>query len=339
MQDISDVFLNDTQIPDVFITDYMPALSHISIKVYLMASLHMSHDRKVSSKPVRQALGLEVEDFKAAICELAGQNIVATESDFSAFVLLDLKRQVLDRFYRRLTAVPMKESVDRNAQHKERSSLISSINDTYFHGLMGPAWYQAIDSWFDRYQFEPSVVYQMFVDAAQRNVLNGPNYLNKVAEDYSKHGIRSFMELSKYKDENKKVRLIAQQIGKKLNKKITEYDIDLIEKWVVVYAYDFSTIELALRHAVRLSDPNLNYFDKILSGWHEAGIRTTEEARNVEENNARQKQGQRRSAAAKRSDSRDNHQQRDYDDSYLNQFYRFALLDEKDTAGEAKEES
>ncbi len=323
MQDVADVFLNDTAIPDVFITDYMSRLTHHALQVYLMGRLHMAHDNQVVAKPVRQALGLSTEDFKAAVCDLAGHGIIKPENDFSGFTMLDLKRKALDRHYRRLTAVPMKETVDRNEGNKDRSRLIRSINDTYFHGLMGPVWYQAIDTWFDQYGFESTVVYQMFVDAAGRNVLHGPNYLHKVAEDYHQHGIRTFMDLTKYKEETKRVHLVANKIGKKLRKKITEYDLPIIEKWLIAYGFDFDVIDVALAYSVRLSEPNLNYFDRILTNWHEAGIRTVEEAQRIEQNNQRQRK---RKAAS----STGNFSQREYDEEYLNQFYEFAYLEDKE---------
>ncbi len=335
MPDIADIFLNDTAIPDVFITDYMSALSHQALLVYVMARLHMTHDNKVESKPVRQALGLSQEDFKAAICELAGHNIVTTETDFTSFTLIDLKRQALAKHYRRLTASPMRESVSRNEAHKDRQKLITAINDTYFHGLMGPTWYQAIDTWFDQYGFESSVVYQMFVDAAERNVLYGPQYLNKVAEDYHNHGVKSFMELTRYKEENKRVRLIAGQIGRKLNKNISSYDITIIEKWVIEFGFDFEIIDIALANAVRISEPNLNYFDRILTNWHEAGIHAAKEAKQLEENNARIHQAQRKArATSPRPTTSGNFEQREYEDEYLDQFYEYAYLEQKEAEGQ-----
>ncbi len=335
MPDIADIFLNDTAIPDVFITDYMSALSHQALQVYLMAKLYQTHDCRVESKPVRQALGLSQEDFKAAICELAGHQIVTAETDFSSFVLVDLKKQQLSKHYRRLTASSMQESVERNETNQDRQRLISSINDTYFHGLMGPTWYQTIDTWFDQYGFDPTVIYQMFVDAAERNVLNGPNYLNKVAEDYNKHGVKSFMDLTRYKEENKRVRLIANQIGRKLNKTITAYDLTIIEKWVIEFGYDFEVIDIALAYAVRISEPNLNYFDRILTNWHEAGIRTAKEAKQLEENNAKHNQEQRKKlSGTRKAATAGNFEQREYEDEYLAQFYEYAYLEKEEAEGE-----
>ena len=144
MPDIRDIFLDDTLVPSVFITDYMPNLGRTALEVYLMSLLHMSAERKVKAKPVRELLGLDKENFKAAVCELAGHGIVATESDFSSYVMLNLKRRALDRYYHRKRSDSMEDAVARTEADEERSKLITSVNETFFHELMGPVWFHAI---------------------------------------------------------------------------------------------------------------------------------------------------------------------------------------------------
>ena len=172
----------------------------------------------------------------------------------------------------------------------------------------------------------------MFVDAKERNTLQGPNYLNKVAEDYNRNGVKTFADLSKYKENTKRVRIITREVGKKLNKSMSTYDHEIVEKWVLEYAYDFSVIEVALRNAVRISEPNLNYFDKILETWYKAGLRTAEEVENVEKNRVQLKQKQ---AAAKSKVGRTSAKpypidEREHGEDYYTQFYRFALEEDFD---------
>lgn len=329
MQDISDIFLDDILVPSVFVADYMRELGHRALQVYLQSLMSMGPGRRVKSKDVRPFLGMEEEDFKAAICELAGRGIVATESDFSSYLMLDLKRQALDRYYRRKTSVSMETTAERMGESEERRSLLSSINDTFFHGLMGPAWYQAVDHWFAEYGFEESLVYHMFAAAAAADKLNGPNYLNSTAESYAKRGIRTFRDLTRHEEQRTEVRKVAFQVGKCLRKSMTEFDIDIVHKWVADYGFGFPLIEVALRRAVRIKEPNLNYFDSILKSWYEAGIRTREEAENFEKNRARAEKAERR---ARKSSRRPEFEQRSYDDAYLEGFYGLAYADDADAA-------
>ena len=329
MEDIADVFLNDVLVPQVFISDYLSDLSQNAIKVYLMAQMYKNGDSVVDSTACRKPLGLAIEDFKAAILELDGHGIIRAENNLSSFTLLDLKRSALDKYYRRITSKSMTESVNNNESSAQRTALINSVNDTYFQGMMGPTWYQAIDNWFSEYLLEPPVVYQMFVDASERNVLNGPQYLNAVAKDYYKNNVRTFNDLMKYKENNKKISLLSKDIGKIINKNMSTYDKDMVDKWYNVYGYDFDVIEVALRAVVRLSEPNMNYFDKILSSWHEAGIKSKAEAEHISANN--QNYGNRKIRAAKGKASRNYIpiQEREYEEGYLEQFYDFAFLEDE----------
>lgn len=330
MPDVTDIFLDDTLVPSVFITDYMPDLGRTALHVYLMSLLHMAPGGKVKAKPVRDFLDLKSEDFKAALCELAGYGIVATEADFSSYVMLNLKKQALDKYYRRKTSDSMEAMTARTEADRERIKLIRSVNETFFHNLMGPAWFQAIDTWFELYHFEPSVIYQMFTDAAGRGTLRGPNYLNAVAEDYNRNGVKSFADLVEYKERHKRSLEICSQIGRKLKKNMTHYDEILVNKWVADFGYGMDIIELALENAVRLSEPNLNYFDKILESWHEAGLTSAEEIRKLQKNKAHMRQLKRKKRGQS-SKAEEAFEQREYEDSFFEQFAGIDFISEDET--------
>lgn len=334
-REIPDGFFSDTAIPNIFIMDHMRDLTAPALKVYLMVCYYQSQGYEAEAKLLRGPLDLSKEDFKAAVCELVGRELVDANPELTKLRPKDLKRQVVNTYYRPATNTPMTESVQRVSANKERNSLIKSINETFFHGLMGPTWYQTIDGWFHSYDFEPPVVYQMFADARQRNTLNGPNYLNKVAEDYHKNGVKSFADLSQYKEKTKQVHIIAQEVGKKLKKSMSSYDYAIVEKWVLEYAFDFGIIEVALRNAVRLSSPNLNYFDKILENWYKSGIKTAEEAENVEKNWV--KQQELKSMHKIRAPKQFPIEQRDYGEEYYAQFYKFAWEEDLDDLLEQEE--
>lgn len=325
MADFSDKFLDDTHIPNVFISDYLSDLGFLALKLYIMSSMKTNSDGFVEGKDVGSALGYSKEDFQAAILELSSHGLVEANNDLSQFKLLNLKKKAIDQYYRRKTNKPISKSVENTTSSDTRQSLINSINNTYFQGMMGPAWYQAIDSWFEDYRFDESVVYHMVMDAAERNKLNGPNYLSAVAKDYASNNIKTYDDLVRYKENNKKVTIIANQVGKALNKRMSSYDFRIVEKWVNEFNYDFDIIEVSLRAAVRLSEPNLNYFDKILQSWHEAGIKTSEEAENVIANNKKSRNNIRRAAS-----SNPKIDERNYDDEFLSQFYEFDFLDDEE---------
>ena len=71
---------------------------------------------------------------------------------------------------------------------------------------------------------------------------------------------------------------IKKTITKKLGKtSLTQYEEAYIEKWVIDFGYDLSIIEIALKRTVFKSNPTFEYFNNIITNWHERGLKTANE--------------------------------------------------------------
>lgn len=62
----------------------------------------------------------------------------------------------------------------------------------YFQGIMGPSWYNDIDLWFRKYNFDEQVMIALFDYCYNRSALH-KNYVQAVAEAWGlikfKHGM------------------------------------------------------------------------------------------------------------------------------------------------------
>ena len=65
-----------------------------------------------------------------------------------------------------------------------------------------------------------------------------------------------------------------------MTRPLTEYEKGYIERWTVDYCYSLEIIELALKKSTSKSNFSFNYFDGILSDWHERNLKTTQEIEN-----------------------------------------------------------
>ena len=77
----------------------------------------------------------------------------------------------------------------------------------------------------------------------------------KVAQNWSNHGIVSYQDLNTYFLSYDKINKIFKKVGQKLRKNITEYDEELITKWVEKMSFEFDIIEIALRKTSKLATP------------------------------------------------------------------------------------
>ncbi|HHW00902.1 MAG TPA: DnaD domain protein [Clostridiaceae bacterium] len=320
------ILYSDTLVPDIFITEYMPSMNSDYVKVYLYCLFLSKHDKQVSAEDLSKKLEIDLNQVKNALIYLENVGVIVRKND--RIQMVDLKEKEINKIYRPKTTSSPEDvslSIERN---KKRSKIISAINNTFFQGVMSPSWYTDIDAWFDRYGFEEDVMYALFQHCYDRKGL-AKQYIVKVAESWYSKNIKNSFDLDNYFMEYEKLRDIKYKIVKKLNRRgpLTEYEEDYIETWVMEYNYDFSIIDMALRKTTSIPNPNFEYINKIITTWHENGLKTKEEIVAFE------KQRKQKSTGSKSSNNqpatqptpvpqRGNFEQRKYEESDFDKLYK-----------------
>jgi len=319
------LLLSDTLVPDIFITEHLPDLSGLAVKLYIYILLAARTRRNVSEQDLARRLGSDEDSIRAAMLELATRDLIQIRD--RGLEILDIKAIEIEKSYRPKTSTEPVEIQAAQAKFGVREKLLADIAKTFFQGLMSPSWYSEIDSWFDRYRFEPEVIYALFQECARRNKLDSKAYIGKVAENWSARGITSFSDLNAYFLAYDKVSKASKKVGRKLRRQMTEYDEEIIARWIEKFGFDFDIIDLALRKTTRLSNPNLEFIDRILEEWFAHQLKDAEAIKNYEAEKAA-----RHSAAAAKgrgeagqagSKARNigNFEQREYTQDYLAGFY------------------
>lgn len=310
---------SDTPVPDIFITEYLPSLSPAAVKLYIYTLLLARTRKVISESDLESRMGCDREGIKVALAELASYGIVSfTEK---GFVIEDLKELEIRKIFKPRTSADPSDVRPAQLQN-ERDKMMADISKTFFSGLMSPSWYYEIENWFDRYGFEPQVVYALFNECKRRKKLDSKAYIAKVAANWSSHGVRTYDDLNRYSVTYDKVSLLGRKIGQKLRKNITEYDEEMIQKWVEKMGYDFDVIDIALRRTSRLANPNLEYANRLLEEWFSKGLQTADKITSYEsEKSAKyskdRNSGQSVPAAPAKKSNVANFRQRKYSEDYL----------------------
>ncbi len=319
------LLLSDTMVPDIFITEYLPNLSGLAVKLYVYILLAARTGRHVTEQDLGRRLGADAGDIQSAIIELASRELLAIKD--KGLDILDIKAAEIERTYRIKTASTPLEAAAASEKFSAREKLLADIAKTFFQGLMSPSWYGEIDSWFDRYAFEPEVIYALFQECARRNKLDSKAYIGKVAENWAGRGITTFNDLNAYFMAYDKISKASKKIGRKLRKNMTEYDEEIVARWIEKLGFDFDIIEIALRKTTRLTNPNLAFIDRILEEWFAHQLRDVDAIKQYEaEKAARQSSGSKmKPGTSQDADNKarniGNFQQRQYSDEYLAGFY------------------
>ena len=193
------------------------------------------------------------------------------------FIVVDLQQKTLNNLYT-LKIQPTSEKIEQNLKNKERIRLVEYLNNKYFQGVMGPTWYSDIDTWLDKYGFDEQVMINLFDYCYNKSALH-KNYVQAVAEAWGLNKIKNLDDLENYYMGQEKLMKIKKEIAKKLGRRggLTQYEEAYIEKWVIDFGYDLNIIEIALKRTVFKANPTFEYFNNIITDWHDRNLKTSNE--------------------------------------------------------------
>ena len=171
-----------------------------------------------------------------------------------------------------------KEKIEQTAKNKSNAKAIEHINNMYFQGIMGPSWYNDIDLWFKKYNFDEQVMIALFDYCYKRSALHR-NYIQTVADAWAANKVKTWSDLDKYYEKQESLNKIKKSIAKKLGKYngLTQYEEAYIENWVTNFGYDMSIIEIALKRTTFKQNPTFEYINNIITDWHDRNLKTPSE--------------------------------------------------------------
>lgn len=268
------LLFSETVIPDIFFAEYLSQMPATSVKVYLYIIFLSKYEKDAKLNDLSKNLALPLKDINDAFTYLEENGFIIRKEN--GFIISNLQEQTLNKLYKpNLTMSP--EKVADIAKNKARAKLIEHINNTYFSGIMGPSWYNNIDIWLTKYNFDDQVLISLFDYCFRRSALN-MKYVQTVAEAWGSNKIQTWEDLDSYYQKQDALVKIKKTIAKKLGKQtLTQYEEAYIEKWLLDYGYNLNIIEIALKRSVYKSNPTFEYFNNIITNWHERGLKTPEE--------------------------------------------------------------
>jgi len=273
-QDEQLIFSN-TNLPDVFFTEYFSQASGNAIKVYLYLVFLSKYDKDVRLNDLSKKLELPLNIVQESLKYWESEGIIIRKG--SGYELLDLQKIELNKLYKpKVTISP--EDMKKTEKNQRRAKAIESINNNCFQGVMSPSWYGDIDMWFSKYGFDEEVMDALFTYCFNKSALHR-NYVQAVAEAWATNNIKTFSDLDKYYQKQEKLEKFYKTISKKLglSRGLTQYEQAYIEKWTIDYNYQMDVIELALKRTTSKSNPSFDYLDKIISDWHERNLKTSQD--------------------------------------------------------------
>ncbi len=272
--ELSPIFSNTT-IPDIFFTQYLPEANGDFLKVYLYILFLSKYDKDIKINDLCKKLGLSLKTIQDAMKYWEDQGVITKKN--TGFVFNNLQELELYHLYKPKAALSA-DQIQKSAESQKRAKTIEYINNKFFSGLMPTTWYPDIELWFKKYHFDDEVMIALFGYCFDKSALHH-NYIQAVADSWSKNKIESYNDLEQYYEKQEKLNKIANAISKKLGlgRQLSQYEYAYIEKWLIDFNFSFDIIEIALKKTTSKVNPSFDYIDKLLTDWHERGFKTVEQ--------------------------------------------------------------
>ena len=302
------LLFSETMIPDIFFAEHLSQIPGDFLKIYMYMIFLSKYGKDIKINDLSKKLNLPIKTITDGVKFLEKQELIVKKN--SGFVIVDLQESTLNKLYKP-NLTPSKETIEKTSKNKQRAKAIDHINNMYFQGIMGPSWYNDIDLWFSKYNFDDQVMIALFDYCYNRSALH-KNYVQTVAEAWGSSKIHTWTDLDVYYQKREKLNSIKRDIAKKLGKHsgLTQYEEAYIENWVLDFGYDMNIIEIALKKTTSKQNPTFDYINNIITDWHDRNLKTPEEInafveqRKVQEKNAKELKTQVKKA---------NYEQRNYD--------------------------
>ena len=262
---------SNTTIPDIFFTQYLPEANGDFLKVYLYILFLSKYDKDIKINDLCKKLGLSLKVIQDAMKYWEEQGVITKKN--TGFVFNNLQELELHNLYKPKAALSA-EQIQKSAESQKRAKTIEYINNKFFSGLMPTTWYPDIELWFKKYNFDDEVMIALFEYCFDKSALHR-NYMQAVADAWSKNNIKTFNDLDQYYEKQEKLNKVANNIVKKLGlgRQLSQYEHAYVEKWMVDFGYSFDMIEIALKKTTSKVNPSFDYIDKLLTDWHDRGFK------------------------------------------------------------------
>ena len=307
-QNEKSLLFSETTIPDIFFSEHLSELPGDYLKIYMYMIFLSKYNKDIKLNDLSKKLNIPLKTINEGIKFLEDHNLITKKA--TGYIIIDLQESTLHNLYTPNLTMS-KEKVEQTAKNKSKSNAIEHINNMYFQGIMGPSWYNDIDLWFRKYNFDEQVMIALFDYCYKRSALHR-NYVQTVAEAWASNKVKTYSDLDNYYQQQESLNKIKKSIAKKLGKYngLTQYEEAYIENWVLNFGYDMSIIEIALKRTTFKQNPTFEYINNIITDWHDRNLKTPSE---IDAFLEQRKQQEKNTKELKSKVNKANYEQRNYD--------------------------
>jgi len=277
------IFAN-ISVSEIFILKYMKDMPQEAVKLYMYLLYIEANQINIEIETISKEINISLKDVKASLDYLQEKGLIIMMEE--GFYIVDLQeKEVMELYTPKVTA--SKEMIEANQKkNNKREKIINDIESMYFAGNMKAEWYKKIILWFEKYNFSNEAMLGIFSHCFSDEV-KPIAYVETVVKSMADKGVITINDLSKqivnYDKKSKIIKFVKTELN--LHKALTKPQERIVEKWIFDYNYDKEQIKLVIDKTINAQNVGFNYLDKIITEWHQQGLKTVEEILKYEKEN------------------------------------------------------
>ena len=273
---MKNLYLGDTQVENIFLTEYMAAAEGDFVKVYLTALMY-SGDENMSNRLIAKHLGMAEEDVLRAwnyweSCGVIRKRYSDPEDKFHYTVEFACLKE-------KLFAVPG-EDASSPGEDEVPDEMKLLMNDEVLRNtfeeveqivnrMLESRESAAIVSWICEDGLEPGLICFAYKYCAENRGNSRFPYVSSVIREWERENIRTSEAAEKYLQDtdlrHNQYRRVMKALG--FHRNPTENEQKLIDAWIDEMGFDMNKILEACARTSGISNPNINYVNSILLAW------------------------------------------------------------------------
>ncbi|MBQ0040468.1 MAG: DnaD domain protein [Clostridiales bacterium] len=273
-----DLYLQDTRVENLFISEYLPSAPEGYIKVYLFGLMYAQNNMSLDTAKLSRVLRISEDDLLQALKYWASAGLVKFEksvddSEYNITYVSQIELMYANNLQNNNTQQP--ENVPDSAEETEDEAVAKVVNMEVnallrkYEELTGRL-LSSEDSWkihetIKTYDILPDVMsYAMdFCISEDRLSIN---QIVKTAVTWAKEGCHNLVDVKEYIDKHSKrnqhYKMVFHEMG--WNRMPAPGDCEMMDRWFDELGYSIKEVLDACRAAAGLRDPSLKYVNKVL---------------------------------------------------------------------------
>jgi len=290
-------YLLDTEVENIFISEHMVTAPGDYVKVYLYALMCAETGQSVSEERLAKLLLTEPVYIEKALLYWQERGVIKRirngAEDKIEFVSLrdklfgstgkDTPMQDVDMNSGAAAGMNSGISQFRGRLYDKQLSDMCKAVEKIIERPLGGKEPLEIFSWIDEFGASPEVIVTAYSYCKKEYKKDAAAYVGKVVKNWMLKGLDDAAKIDEYLGEIERNRFLYKRVFKALGfmRNPTEEEKKIMSRWFSDMNYSIDKVLEACSKTSGISNPNLNYVNKILTDWYKEknGVLPNEEGR------------------------------------------------------------